>query len=43
MDLALNYLQRLICPKTKPTNQPNNSFLYKNGFGIKLPTEVDMP
>ena len=24
MDLALNNLQRLICHKTKPTNQPTN-------------------
>ena len=25
MDLALNYLQRLICHKTQPTNQSHNS------------------
>ena len=32
MNLALNNLQRLICHKTQPTNQPTKS-----------PTKVDMP
>ena len=27
MDLALNNLQRLICHKTQPTNQPTNLML----------------
>ena len=28
MDVALNNLQRLICHKTQPTNQPTNRYFY---------------
>ena len=31
MDLALNNLQRLICYKTQPTNQPTNQLIFTNG------------
>ena len=30
MDLALNKLQRLICHKTKQTNQPSKKFAYES-------------
>ena len=45
MDLALNNLQRLICHKIKQNQTKSyifNIYVYR-GFGIKLPTLVDIP
>ena len=34
MDLALNNLQRLICHKTKPTNQPKRCIIAELEFEV---------
>ena len=36
MDLVLNNLQRLICPKTQPTNHPNIQQVYNTSSKIWL-------
>ena len=41
-DLTLNNLQCLICHKTQP-NQILFDIYVLRGFGINLPTMVDMP
>ena len=40
MDLALNNLQRLICHKTQPTNQPSHSLHISAMFKYRALTDL---